>query len=97
MRHARMISTGSYIPERIMTNADFDQLLGEPVESRGMIFFRGAAPLGGLRQADVDREASGGVEFARNDAARTEHRRLLRRLDRFAARLLKVVRHDIKM
>ena len=31
MRHARMISTGSYIPARIMTNADFDQLLGEPV------------------------------------------------------------------
>ena len=31
MRHARIISTGSYVPERVMTNADFDRLLGEPV------------------------------------------------------------------
>ena len=31
MRHAQIISTGSYVPERVMTNADFDRLLGEPV------------------------------------------------------------------
>ncbi|CDH46019.1 3-oxoacyl-ACP synthase III family protein [Candidatus Contendibacter odensensis] len=31
MRHAQIISTGGYVPERVMTNADFDQLLGEPV------------------------------------------------------------------
>jgi 3-oxoacyl-[acyl-carrier-protein] synthase-3 len=31
MRHARIISTGSYVPERLMTNADFDRLLGESV------------------------------------------------------------------
>lgn len=31
MRHAQVISTGSYVPERVMTNADFDRLLGEPV------------------------------------------------------------------
>ena len=31
MRHARIISTGSYVPERMMTNADFDRLLGVPV------------------------------------------------------------------
>ena len=29
MRHARIIGTGSYIPERLVTNADFDRLLGE--------------------------------------------------------------------
>lgn len=31
MRHAQIISTGSEVPERVMTNADFDRLLGEPV------------------------------------------------------------------
>ena len=31
MRHARILSTGSYVPERVLTNADFDQLLGESV------------------------------------------------------------------
>jgi len=31
MRHARIIGTGSYIPERLVTNADFDRLLGESV------------------------------------------------------------------
>jgi 3-oxoacyl-[acyl-carrier-protein] synthase-3 len=31
MRHARILSTGSYVPERVLTNADFDRLLGEPV------------------------------------------------------------------
>ncbi len=31
MRHAQILSTGSYAPERVMTNADFDRLLGEPV------------------------------------------------------------------
>ncbi|HOB63231.1 MAG TPA: ketoacyl-ACP synthase III [Candidatus Competibacteraceae bacterium] len=31
MRHARIIATGSYVPERVVSNADFDQLLGEAV------------------------------------------------------------------
>ncbi len=31
MRHAQIIGTGGYAPERIMTNAEFDRLLGEPV------------------------------------------------------------------
>ncbi len=31
MRYAQIIGSGSYVPERIMTNADFDRLLGEPV------------------------------------------------------------------
>ena len=31
MRHTQILSTGSYVPERVMTNADFDRLLGEPV------------------------------------------------------------------
>ncbi len=31
MRHAQILSTGSYVPERLLTNADFDRLLGEPV------------------------------------------------------------------
>ncbi len=31
MRHARILSTGSYIPERVLTNTDFDRLLGEEV------------------------------------------------------------------
>jgi len=31
MRSARILSTGSYVPERVMTNAEFDALLGEPV------------------------------------------------------------------
>ncbi len=30
-RYARILSTGSYVPERVMTNAEFDALLGEPV------------------------------------------------------------------
>ncbi len=31
MRYAQILSTGSYVPERVMTNADFDRLLGESV------------------------------------------------------------------
>lgn len=31
MRYAQIIGTGHYVPERVMTNADFDRLLGEPV------------------------------------------------------------------
>lgn len=31
MPHARIVATGSYVPERVMTNADFDRLLGEAV------------------------------------------------------------------
>ena len=31
MRYARIISTGSYVPERVLTNTDFDRLLGESV------------------------------------------------------------------
>ena len=31
MRHAQILSSGSYVPERLMTNADFDRLLGESV------------------------------------------------------------------
>ena len=31
MRYAQILSTGRYVPERVMTNAEFDQLLGEPV------------------------------------------------------------------
>jgi 3-oxoacyl-[acyl-carrier-protein] synthase-3 len=31
MRSARILSTGSYVPERVVTNAEFDALLGEPV------------------------------------------------------------------
>ena len=30
-RYARILSSGSYVPERVMTNAEFDALLGEPV------------------------------------------------------------------
>lgn len=30
-RYAQILSTGSYVPERVVTNADFDRLLGEPV------------------------------------------------------------------
>lgn len=29
-RHAQILSTGSYVPERIVTNAEVDQILGEP-------------------------------------------------------------------
>ena len=31
MRHAQIISTGSYVPERVLTNAEFERQLGEPV------------------------------------------------------------------
>ncbi|MBC6935508.1 MAG: ketoacyl-ACP synthase III [Chloroflexi bacterium] len=31
MRHAQIISTGAYVPERVVTNADLDRILGEPV------------------------------------------------------------------
>jgi 3-oxoacyl-[acyl-carrier-protein] synthase-3 len=31
MRHAQILSTGSYVPERVLTNAYFDRLLGESV------------------------------------------------------------------
>lgn len=31
MRYAQIISTGSYVPERVMTNAELDHLLGERV------------------------------------------------------------------
>ncbi len=31
MRYAQILSTGRYVPERVMTNAEFDELLGEPV------------------------------------------------------------------
>ena len=31
MRHAQIISTGSYVPERVITNAEMDAILGEPV------------------------------------------------------------------
>ncbi|MCS7282866.1 MAG: ketoacyl-ACP synthase III [Anaerolineae bacterium] len=30
MRHAQILSTGSYVPERVVTNAEIDQILGEP-------------------------------------------------------------------
>jgi len=29
MRHARILSTGSYVPERVVTNAEVDALIGE--------------------------------------------------------------------
>ena len=31
MRFAQILSTGRYVPEKIITNADFDRMLGEPV------------------------------------------------------------------
>ena len=31
MRHAQIISTGRYVPEQVMTNAEFERRLGEPV------------------------------------------------------------------
>ncbi len=31
MRYAQILSTGRYVPAKVMTNAEFDQLLGEPV------------------------------------------------------------------
>jgi len=30
MRHAQILSTGSYVPERVVTNAEIDEMLGEP-------------------------------------------------------------------
>jgi 3-oxoacyl-[acyl-carrier-protein] synthase-3 len=30
MRHAQILSTGSYVPERVVTNAEMDEILGEP-------------------------------------------------------------------
>jgi 3-oxoacyl-[acyl-carrier-protein] synthase III len=30
-RYAKMISTGAYVPENVVTNADMDRILGEPV------------------------------------------------------------------
>lgn len=30
MRYARILSTGSYVPERVITNAEMDHILGEP-------------------------------------------------------------------
>jgi len=32
MRHPQIISSGSYVPEKIITNAEMDQILGEPVD-----------------------------------------------------------------
>ena len=31
MRYAQILSSGGYVPERLMTNAEFDRLLGESV------------------------------------------------------------------
>ncbi len=31
MRYAQIVSTGAYIPEKVITNADLDEMLGEPV------------------------------------------------------------------
>ncbi|MCR4404302.1 MAG: ketoacyl-ACP synthase III [Candidatus Acetothermia bacterium] len=31
-RHAQILSTGSYVPERVVTNAEIDQILGEPTD-----------------------------------------------------------------
>ncbi|NWG16764.1 MAG: ketoacyl-ACP synthase III [Chloroflexi bacterium] len=31
MRYAQIVSTGAYVPERVVTNADLDRMLGEPV------------------------------------------------------------------
>lgn len=31
MRYAQILSTGSYVPERVVTNADVEKILGEPV------------------------------------------------------------------
>lgn len=30
MQHAQILSTGSYVPERVVTNAEIDEILGEP-------------------------------------------------------------------
>ena len=30
MRNAQIIGTGSYVPERLVTNAELEQTLGEP-------------------------------------------------------------------
>lgn len=32
-RHAQILSTGSYVPERVVTNAEIDQILGEPTDA----------------------------------------------------------------
>ncbi len=31
MRHAQILATGRYIPEKVITNADLDAMLGENV------------------------------------------------------------------
>lgn len=31
-RHAQILSTGAYVPERVVTNAEMDELVGEPVD-----------------------------------------------------------------
>ena len=33
MRHARILSTGRYVPERVVTNAELEQRLGEPLDA----------------------------------------------------------------
>lgn len=48
-RHAQIISTGSYVPDRVVTNAEIDQILGEPtsewlVENVGIHERRWMAP-----------------------------------------------------
>ena len=30
-RHVQILSTGSYVPDKVLTNAYFDEILGEPV------------------------------------------------------------------
>ncbi|MGQ9477518.1 MAG: 3-oxoacyl-ACP synthase III family protein [Candidatus Bipolaricaulia bacterium] len=32
-RHAQILSTGSYVPERVVTNAEIDEILGEPTDA----------------------------------------------------------------
>jgi 3-oxoacyl-[acyl-carrier-protein] synthase-3 len=33
MRYAQILSTGSYVPDRVITNAEMDMILGEPVDA----------------------------------------------------------------
>ena len=37
-RHAKIISTGRYVPERIMTNAEFEPLIGDNNETVYLLF-----------------------------------------------------------
>ena len=69
MRYAQILSTGRYVPEKVLTNADVERIIGEPVDEADQERPAGEdEPVLGLRD---DRSVRGGESGSRAGLEKT--------------------------